>query len=125
VTHLILVQDINIDIYHDEQTEKSFDVRGSKDTRYEIVKKRIDKGRDLNTKTRITQPGMLTIVYSTDDEWNEYRQYVAYLQRENWLDSAIESGVVEPLQGVTGLKFARIRVLPGEPMTSPSESKAL
>lgn len=117
VTHLILVQDITIDIYHDEQTEKNFDVRGSRDTRYEIVKKRIDKGRDLHTKTRITQPGMLTIVYSSDDEWNEYRQYVYYLQREGWLDSALESGTVEPLQGVTGLKFARIRVLPAQPPT--------
>ncbi|AFY36789.1 hypothetical protein Lepto7376_0350 [[Leptolyngbya] sp. PCC 7376] len=115
VTHLILVQDITIDIYHDEQTEKSFDVRGSKDTRYEIVKKRIDKGRDLNTKSRITQPGMLTIVYSTDDEWDQYRQYVYYLQREKWLDTAVESGTVEPLQGVTGLKYARMRVLPAPP----------
>lgn len=111
VTHLILVQDITIDIYHDEQTEKSFDVRGSKDTRYEIVKKRIDKGRDLHTQTRITQPGMLTIVYSTDDEWEEYRQYLYYLQREGWLAHDIESGIVEPLQGVTGLKFARVQVL--------------
>jgi hypothetical protein len=117
VTHLVLVQDITIDIYHDEQTEKNFDVRGSRDTRYEIVKKRIDKGRDLDTKTRITQPGMLTIVYSSDDEWNEYRQYVYYLQREGWLDSALESGTVEPLQGVTGLKFARIRVLPAQSPT--------
>lgn len=115
VTHLILVQGSTIDIYHDEQTEKSFDVRGSKDTRYEIVKKRIDKGRDLNTKDRITQPGMLTIVYSTDDEWEQYRQYVYYLQREQWLDNAIESGTVEPLQGVTGLKYARVRVLPDVP----------
>ncbi|NJN71386.1 MAG: GAF domain-containing protein [Limnothrix sp. RL_2_0] len=117
VTHLVLVQDITIDIYHDEQTEKNFDVRGSRDTRYEIVKKRIDKGRDLHTKNRITQPGMVTIVYSSDDELHEYRQYVYYLQREGWLDSTLESGTVEPLQGVTGLKFARIRVLPESPPT--------
>jgi hypothetical protein len=111
LTHLVLVQDIALDIFHDEQTEKLFDVKGTKDTRYEIVKKRIDKGVDAATKTRITLPGMLTIVYSTEDEWTEYRQYLRYLIREGWIDSKLETGIVEPLQGVTGLKFARARIL--------------
>ena len=111
VTHLVLVQDIYIDIFHDEQTEKLFDVRGTRDTRYEIVKKRIDKAMDAQTHTRITQPGMLTVVYSTEDEWTEYRQYLRYLVREGWVDSKIETGLVEPLQGVTGLKFARVSIL--------------
>jgi len=111
ITHLVLVQDSTVDITHDENTERLFDVRGTRDTRYEIVKKRIDKAVDAKTQERITQPGCLTLVYSTTDEWQEYQEYLRYLQREGWIDTAIEFGSVEPLQGVTGLKFARVRVL--------------
>jgi len=111
VTHLILVQDSTVDIFHDETTEKLFDVRGTRDTRYEIVKKRIDKAIDEQTQARITQPGMLTLVYSTNEELEEYQQYLRYLAREGWVDTTLESGTVEPLQGVTGLRFVRVRIL--------------
>lgn len=114
VTHLVLVQDATVDIFHDETTERMFDVRGSRDTRYEIVKKRIDKAIDEQTNTRITQPGMLTLVFSTEEEWTEYQQYLRYLMRENWIDSQIDRGTVQPLQGVSGLKYARVRILPGD-----------
>lgn len=112
VTHLVLVQDQTVDIIHDENTEKLFEVRGTRDIRYEIVKKRIDKAVDEESRTRITQPGMLTLVYSTEEEWAEYQQYLRYLAREGWVDTEIQSGTVEPLQGITGLKFARVRVFP-------------
>jgi hypothetical protein len=112
ITHLVLVQAFTVDIMHDENTERLFDVRGTRDTRYEIVKKRIDKARDAETDDRITQPGMLTIVYSTNDEWQEYQQYLRYLQREGIVGESVAQGTVEPLQGVSGLKFARIEVLP-------------
>lgn len=111
LTHLVLVQDISLDIFHDEKTERLFDVGGTRDTRYEIVKKRIDKGVDERSRERITQPGMLTLVYSTNKEWEEYQKYLCYLVREGWVEPKIQSGNVEPLQGVTGLKFARVRVL--------------
>jgi hypothetical protein len=111
VTHLVLVQDQTVDIIHDEHTEKLFEVRGTRDIRYEIVKKRIDKAVDEQSRTRITQPGMLTLVYSTEEEWAEYQQYLRYLAREGWVDTEIQSGTVEPLQGITGLRFARVRVL--------------
>ncbi|MEO0987651.1 MAG: GAF domain-containing protein [Cyanobacteria bacterium J06639_14] len=112
VTHLVLVQDSTVDITHNEDTERLFDVQGTRDTRYEIVKKRIDKAVDTHNRDRITQPGMLTIVYSTPTEWEAYQQYLHYLHREGWVTADIEKGAVEPLQGVNGLKFARVRVLP-------------
>ena len=111
ITHLVLVQDCTVDITHDENTERLFEVRGTRDTRYEIVKKRIDKAIDGKTHERITQPGCLTLVYSTAEEWQEYQEYLRYLQREGWVGSDIEQGTVEPLQGVTGLKFVRVSVL--------------
>jgi len=116
VTHLVLIQDLTIDIFHDENTEKLFEVRGTRDIRYEIVKKRIEKAVDEHTQTRITQPGMLTLVYSTEEEWAEYQQYFRYLAREGWVGSEIQSGNVEMLQGINGLKFARVRILPA-PLT--------
>ncbi|MBD2259266.1 GAF domain-containing protein [Pseudanabaena sp. FACHB-2040] len=112
VTHLVLVQAATVDITHDENTERLFDVRGTRDTRYEIVKKRIDKACEAETRDRITQPGMLTVVYSTEEEWQEYQQYLRYLHREGWVESTIIQGNVEPMQGVSGLKFARVKVLP-------------
>ncbi|MDB9529903.1 GAF domain-containing protein [Oscillatoria sp. CS-180] len=111
ITHLVLVQDYTVDITHDENTERLFEVRGTRDTRYEIVKKRIDKALDAKTQDRITQPGYLTLVYSTLEEWKEYQEYLRYLQREGWVGHDIETGHVEPLQGVTGLKFVRVQVL--------------
>lgn len=112
LTHLVLVQGYTVDIVHDDTTERLFDVRGTRDTRYEIVKKRIDKACDGETGDRITQPGMLTVVYSSREEWQEYERYLRYLHREGIVDSAVEQGTVEPLQGVSGLKFARVRVNP-------------
>jgi hypothetical protein len=114
VTHLVLVQDATVDIFHDETTERLFDVQGTRDTRYAIVKKRIDKALDEQNQSRITQPGMLTLVYSSEEEWLEYQQYLCYLMREGWVDTPIERGKVQPLQGVTGLKYARVRVLPAD-----------
>jgi hypothetical protein len=124
VTHLVLVQDLTVDIIHDENTEKLFEVRGTRDIRYEIVKKRIDKAVDEDSRTRITQPGMLTLVYSTEEEWSEYQQYLRYLAREGWVDAEIQSGTVEPLQGITGLKFARVQVLPNSHFSSDLAAQA-
>ena len=95
VAHLVLVQHSTIDIYHNESTERLFDVKGSRDIRYEIVKKRIDKAVDKDTQERITQPGMLTVVYSTDEEWEEYKQYLRYLVREGWVEDKFETGLIE------------------------------
>lgn len=112
ITHLVLIQQQSVDIFHDEKSDTLFAVRGSRDSRYEIVKKRIEKACDDETNERITQPGMLTLVYSTDEEWEEWQQYLRYLAREGWVDSTIDTGNVEPLQGVSGLAYARVRILP-------------
>jgi hypothetical protein len=112
LAHLVLVQNTTIDIFHNENTEKMFDVKGTRDIRYELVKKRIEKAVDKDLQERITQPGMLTVVYSAEDEWEEYQQYLRYLSREGWVEPKVQTGLVESLQGVSGLKFARVRILP-------------
>ena len=91
--------------------EKQFDVDGTYNARYEVVKKRVDKAFIKNTKERITQNGKLTIVYSQKQDEEEYLDYIEFLQHKNVLDEKVEVLEVEDLQGVTGLKALRVDIL--------------
>lgn len=110
VTSLILVFSSPISIRF-RMDEKRFDVDGTYNARYEVVKKRIDKAFIKGTSHRITEKGKITIVYSQKQEETEYRRYIQYLQHNNMLDSVVENFEVEDLQGVTGLKALRVGVL--------------
>ncbi|WP_252811781.1 GAF domain-containing protein [Flavobacterium sp. NRK1] len=110
VTSLILVFSSPISIRF-RMDEKRFDVDGTYNARYEVVKKRIDKAFIKGTTQRITEKGKLTIVYSQRQEEAEYRRYIQYLQHNNMLDTVIENFDVEDLQGVTGLKALRVGIL--------------
>lgn len=96
---------------HYRMDEKHFDVDGSYNARYEIIKKRIDKAFIKNTDERITAKGKLTIVYSQKESENEYLKYISYLQRKQYLDTDVEVIDVEDLQGVSGLKAIRVDIL--------------
>jgi hypothetical protein len=85
-----------------------FDVDGTYNARYEVVKKRIDKANIKGTKERITQK--ITIVYSHNYEETEYLKYIKFLQFKGILEPTIEQFDVEELQGVSGLKAIRIKV---------------
>ncbi len=110
VTSLILVFSSPITIRF-RMDEKRFDVDGSYNARYEVVKKRIDKALEKNTKKRITEKGKITIVYSHSDEEKEYTKYIEYLQFQKILEPTVEFLEVEDLQGVSGLKAIRVKVL--------------
>jgi hypothetical protein len=109
VAQLILVQDVPLSIRF-RLDEKRFDVDGAYNIRYEIVKKRIDKARVKHAQERLTQPGMLAIVYSQDKEAVEYRQYLRYLQAARFIEGPVEEMEIEDLQGVQGLRALRVRV---------------
>ncbi|MNK01441.1 hypothetical protein D3C87_192410 [compost metagenome] len=110
VTSLILVFSSPISIRF-RMDEKRFDVDGTYNARYEVVKKRIDKSNIKGTTHRITEKGKITIVYSQKQEEAEYRRYIQYMQHNNMLGEEIETFEVEDLQGVTGLKALRVGVL--------------
>ncbi|MCF2447420.1 hypothetical protein L0657_25930 [Dyadobacter sp. CY345] len=110
VTTLILVYHSTIDIRF-RMDEKRFDVHGSYNTRFEIVKKRIDKACIAGTSERITQVGHITIVYSNESHLEEYVGYINTLQAENMLDQTIENFDIEDLQGLSGLKAIRLKLL--------------
>jgi hypothetical protein len=91
--------------------EKQFDVDGTYNARYEVVKKRVDKAVIKNTDERVTQSGKMTIVYSQKEDETEYLRYVHFLQSRSILDEDIEILELQDLQGVTGLKAIRVSIL--------------
>lgn len=110
VTSLILVFSAPLSIRF-RMDEKRFDVDGTYNARYEVVKKRIDKANIKGTKDRITEKEKITIVYSQNNEETEYLKYIKYLQHKKILEPAIEQFEVEDLQGVSGLRAIRVKVI--------------
>ncbi|OJX31662.1 MAG: hypothetical protein BGO86_07135 [Chryseobacterium sp. 36-9] len=108
VSSLILVYSTPISIRF-RMDEKRFDVDGSYNARYEMIKKRIDKSQVKNSDERITQPGKISIIYSQDGEREEYLKLIKILQDQNVL-STIEELEVEDLQGINGLRALRVAV---------------
>lgn len=93
------------------QDEKRFDVDGTYNARYEVVKKRVDKAFIKGTTKRVTVKGKLTIIYSQKQDEHEYLRYVKFMQSKKMLDNDLELLEIEDLQGVTGLKALRVSIL--------------
>jgi hypothetical protein len=110
VTSLILVFSSPISMRF-RMDEKRFDVDGTYNARYEVVKKRIDKANIKGSQERITQKEKITIVYSHNYEEAEYLKYIKFLQFKKILEPTIEQFDIEELQGVSGLKALRIKVV--------------
>ena len=91
--------------------EKRFDVDGTYNARYEVVKKRVDKAHVKGTNERITQAGKIAIIYSQKEDELEFLKYIEFLQSKKQLDSNVEILELENLQGITGLKAIRVGVL--------------
>lgn len=115
--HLLLVQTSPLSVRF-RVDEKTLDVDGAYNVRYEIMKKRIDKAEVKGTSERITQPGKIAIIYSQPKEIFEYRDAIAYLQAKGILAATIEELELEDLHGVQGLRALRVTVNVGaEPQT--------
>jgi len=108
-TQLIFVYGKLIDISF-RMDEQRFDVDGSYNIRYQMVKKRIDKAHIKDSNERLTQPGKIAIVYFNNEEAKEYLGYIRQLQVMNLLAEGVEHLEVEELQGVEGLKALRVEV---------------
>lgn len=110
VASMILVfnQPLSISFRMDE---KQFDVDGTYNARYEIVKKRVDKAFIKGTNERVTQKGKISIVYSQKEDEKEYLRYIKFLQSKKYLDDDVEIVELQDLQAVTGLRAIRVSVL--------------
>ncbi len=110
VTSLILVYNTSLSIRF-RMDEKRFDVDGTYNARYEVIKKRIDKSHIKGTKERLTQTGKLCIVYSQKKDELEYLRYIKFLKSKGYFTDNIEVVELEGLQGVSGLKAIRAEIL--------------
>lgn len=110
VASMVLVFNASLSVRF-RMDEKRFDVDGTYNARYEVVKKRVDKAYIKGTKRRITEKGKLVIVYSQDSDEQEYLRYIKFLQSKNYLQPQVEIVALENLQGVTGLKAMRVNIL--------------
>lgn len=90
--------------------EKQFDVDGTYNVRYEILKKRIDKATVKGTGERLTQAGKVAIVYLQEKDKQEYLSHLEYLIRKGYITEEIEQLELEKLQGADGLKALRVTV---------------
>ncbi len=109
VAHLVLVQADPLAIRF-RYDEKQFDVDGAYHTRYEIVKKRVDKACVAGTEERLTQPGHLAVVFAPGPAAEEYRTYLDYLRAAGYLGSPVEEVALEPMPGVHGLRASRVPI---------------
>ncbi|NND15871.1 MAG: GAF domain-containing protein [Eudoraea sp.] len=110
VTSLILVYSTPLSIRF-RMDEMKFDVDGTYNARYEIIKKRIDKSFVKGTSERLTQKGKLAIVYSQKKDEQEYLRYIRFLKSKGFFTDNIEIVELQGLQGVTGLKAIRAEIL--------------
>lgn len=109
-TQLIFIRSTAIDIGF-RNDERRFDVEGSYNIRYQVIKKRIDKVHVKLTGERLTQPDKIALVYFNKREADEYLEYIKYLQSQSLLKKEVEFLDLEELQGVTGLKAIRVSVV--------------
>lgn len=109
ITSLIFVYSTAISIRF-RMDEKRFDVDGSYNARYEMIKKRIDKSLIKNTTERLVKVGKISIVFSLEEEKTDYLKYIAILQSEGYLLHDTEIVELEDLQGISGLKALRVGV---------------
>ena len=110
VASLILVYSTPLSIRF-RMDEKRFDVDGTYNARYEVIKKRIDKSYIKGTNERLTQKGKLSIVYSQKKDELEYLRYIRFLMAKGNFTQNIEILELDGLQGVTGLKAIRVEIL--------------
>lgn len=124
ICSLILVHSQPLNIRF-RMEEKKFDVDGAYNARYEIIKKRIDKAIVKETGERLTQPGKIAVVYSSEKEAKEYVNYIHYLQFINYISADVEWLTLKDLQGMTGLKALRISIMYNRGGGGKTESKAI
>ena len=118
VTSMILVFNTPLSISF-RMDEKKFDVEGTYNARYEIIKKRVDKAYIKGTQERFTQKGKISIVYSQKEDELEYLKYIQFLQSQHYLDNDVEILELEDLQAVTGLKAIRVSILYSKTKKNP------
>lgn len=109
VASLILVYNETIDIRF-RMDERRFDVDGAFNTKYEIIKKRLEKAYLKNSDERLTVPGKISIVYFTEEDRQMYLKFIEKLKQKKLILDETEEFEIEELPGITGLRALRVSV---------------
>jgi hypothetical protein len=109
-TQLIFIHNHMIDISF-RADERKFDVEGAYNIRYQMIKKRIDKVHVRDTDERLTQPDTIALIYFHQRDLDDYLPFIRYLQDTKSLDPKMEELELEELQGLSGLRALRLRVI--------------
>lgn len=109
-TQLIFIHNHPVDICFRED-EKRFDVEGAYNIRYQMAKKRIDKVHIGGTGERLTQPNTIALIYSHKKDLVDYLPFIKYLQETKQLEASLEDLALEEMQGLSGLRAIRVRVV--------------
>ncbi len=125
VASLVLVYSSPLAV-HFRMDEKRFDVEGAYNARYEIVKKRIDKARIKGTKERITAPGKIAIIYTSEEDARTYLRYITFLENKGYIrKNSTEVLALENLQDIFGLKALRVEINYESHTSEPIDLKGL
>lgn len=108
-TQLIFVHSSTIDLTF-RKDERRFDVEGSYNIRYHMIKKRIDKVLVKGTMQRLVQPGKIAIVLNGTKDLPDLLEDLHNLAALGLLYKEIEKLELEDLQGVSGLIALRVEV---------------
>lgn len=108
-TQLVFIHPNPIDISFRED-ERRFDVEGSYNIRYQIIKKRIDKALIKNSSERLVKPDTIAIVYSRNKIAKELRACLKEVSELGFIEPEIEELELENLQGISDLKAMRVRI---------------
>lgn len=109
-TQLIFVHNQTIDISF-RTDERKFDVEGAYNIRYQMIKKRIDKVHIRDTQERLTQPDTIALIYFNRKDVDDYFPFIQYLQEKKVLQAEVEDLLLEDLQGLSGLRALRVKVV--------------
>lgn len=108
-TQLIFIHPNPIDIsFRDD--ERRFDVEGSYNIRYQIIKKRIDKVKILDSEERLVKPGYIAIVFNRNQVVRDLKSCLKEVAEMGFIESDIEEIRLEKLQGISDLKALRVKI---------------
>jgi len=107
--HMILLNHSPISIRF-RFDEKRFDVDGAYDVRHEIIKARLDKATLKGGSERLTQPRMISVVFSQPVEGKEAHRHLSFLLTRGFLKGDIQTLELEEMPGIQGLMALRAEI---------------
>ncbi|HMP92526.1 MAG TPA: hypothetical protein PKD90_06625 [Phnomibacter sp.] len=109
-TQLIIAFGQPISIYF-KRPENRFLVDDAFSIGYEVIKKRIEKATLKTTGERLTQPGTIALVFTSQTELAAWLPAIQHLQKQGQLSTRYQLLELNQLQGLSGLLALRLHLI--------------